>query len=1105
MRFYRPATALLGVSMLALSMPALAQEQAVPAVAQGQAVPAVADSGAGEDEVIVVTGSLLARDPNSIAPLPISTIGADELRAAGNTDVTATLRQLPALLSSRSAADSLEGRGDQRGGQGQATLNLRQLGANRTLVLVDGLRHVSGVAGIQAVDVSIIPAALIERVEVLTGGASAVYGADAVTGVVNYVLRRNFEGLQLDAQTGVSTAGDGHQFTINGAWGKNFADGRGNVTFSAGYTNEQEVLMGDRSFTADNNRGNNSTTYNNPLKRFQRGEINPATMPNFANRFRVGGPGGRATRFPYGPLIPTPAQASTLFPGGITPAEQALVDRAAGAPLFAIGTRPVFAISSGASLIARDDYAQFTADINRNGVADCDESFVGSITRPAFFGGCYVSTPGGGVKIFEDGIIANNNNQFGGDGSAERTSQTSLTPRNERFYAVVKGQFEFSPAVELFWDAKYARNNSLSRNNYNTFFDSLFIAPDNPFIPSAIQADATAAGGLRVSRDNYDLGPGITRTNRDTYRLVTGLRGEIGPKLSYDFAVNYGRTDNRVSFSNYVLADRFFAAADAVRGPNGQITCRSSVDPTAVPPGSDFFPVVPAGFYTFRPGDGSCRPANLFNGINSLSAEAVDFITTEAVSSSRLEQFVATLSFRGDSSKYFELPGGAVQFAFGGEYREEKSRDLISDQELGILPDGQNIADVSGGANVNLGLTDQIALFNASGRFDVKEMFGEVRVPIVKERPFFYELSVEGAARYADYSTIGTAFTWNVAGTWAPIRDVRLRGTYARAIRAPNIFELFEPRQAATFRPSDPCEQPTIDALLAAGDPLAQNRLNNCRADGIPAGYEDPLTARFGGVSGGNPDLQEERATTWTIGAVIQPRFLPGLTLSADYYSIEISDAIQAVTAQDIVNTCYDLPTFPNDFCGQFSRNRDPNSPTFLGFNFLEQTQINFARLQNSGLDMAAAYQFEVGNGHQFDLRVNANWTERLDRFFDPVRTDVANPALGETGVPEWSGTGSIFWQSPGGFGLGWRAQYIGKQAIASAVQIERVDTEFGPAGIASPMWVHDLSVSFAWNEGFDIYGGINNVTNERPFIASSAFPVSGVGRFVFMGMRARF
>lgn len=1088
MRFDRPAAALLSVSMLALAAPALAQ-QSDPTAAAAEAT----------TETIVVTGSRIARDPNAIAPIPVSTVSADDLRAAGSSDPTAVLRQLPALLASVSIADSRE-RGI--GGVGQAVLNLRQLGSARTLVLVDGRRHVSGVAGAQTVDVATIPPALIERIDVLTGGKSAVYGADAVTGVVNYVLRRDFEGIQIDGQSGISSRGDGHSVSLAATYGRNFAGGRGNITLSVGYANDQEVLQGDRPFTRDNGRANNSTTYPHPDRRFQVGDINPATMPNFANRFRIGGPGPASTRFPFGPLIPTPAQIATLFPGGITPAEQALVDRAANAPQFLIARDPRFAISSGASLIFRADFDYFNLDVNGNGIPDCNESFIGRIVFGG--GGCYVSTPDGGVRVFRDGLISSNTNQFGGDGAVERTNETSLTPGSERIYAVLKGQFEFTPAVEAFWDLKYVRSNAITRSNYNTFFDTLFIAPDNPFIPAVLRSEAEDADGLLVSRDNLDLGPGISRFKRDTWRAVGGFRGALTDHLNYDFAVNYGRTDNKSSFSNYVLADRFFAAVDAVRAPDGRIVCRSDLDPTAIPPGSDVFPVVPAGFYTFRPGDGQCRPANLFRGEQSISQEAVDFITTEARSSSRLQQWVVSLAFTGDTGRFLNLPGGAVQFAAGGEWREERSRSRQSDQDLGILPNGQNIADVSGGANVNLGLTDQIRVFNSGGRFDVWEAFGELRLPILADRPFFHELSVEGAARYADYSTVGGAFTWEVSGTWAPVPDIRVRGGYSRAIRAPDIFELFEPQQAATFRPSDPCTQSAIDALIAANDPFAQNRLNNCRADGIPVGFVDPLTARFGGTTGGNPDLKEEKARTWTVGGVVQPRFVPGLILSADYYSIRIDDAIEAVTAQNIVNTCYDLPTFPNPFCELFTRNRNPASPTFLGLNFLRQTRINFARIETSGVDMTAAYGFGFGNGHRLDLRVSANWIEKLNRFFDPVRADAVNPALGELSVPEWSGVGSATY-SNGGFSFTWRTQYLGRQGIASAVQIERVDSEFGPAGLARPFWVHDASARFEWNEGFEVYGGINNVTNRRPFIASSAYPVSGVGRFFFVGARAKF
>lgn len=1085
MRFYRPATALLGVSMLALSIPAVAQEQAA------------ADAPSLEEaETIIVTGSRLARDLNSIAPTPVSTVTAADFRAAGNVDATATLRQIPSLISSGTIGDSIE-RGD--GGVGQATLNLRQLGAERTLVLVDGRRHVSGVPGEQVVDVATIPAALIESVEVLTGGASSVYGADAVTGVVNYRLRQDYEGLDLQAQTNISTYGDAHAFTFNGVWGKNFNDGRGNITVSGGYTNEQEVLLNDRPFTANNGRANNSTTYNHPDRRFQKGDINPATMPNFAARWSQA-----AGRLSYGFAIPTPAQVATLFPNGITPAEQALVDRARNSPLFKIDRDPRFAISSGQGLVFRNDFGFFDADINSNGVNDCRESYIGLTGFGG--GGCYVTTPDGGVKIFEDGIVANGQNQFGGDGAVER-DVASLVPQSERYYVNILGKYEFSRAFELFWDAKYVRTSSLNRNNYNTFYDSLFIAPDNPFIPAVLQADANQAGGLRISRDFLDLGPNTTQSDRDTYRIVGGLRGEIVPTVKYDFALNWGRTDSTVTQSNSVQYDRLFAALDAVRAPNGQIVCRSDLDPNALHPGSEIFPVIEPGFFTFRPGDGQCRPANIMRGAFSLSPEAVNFITTPTTDKFRIEQFVATLAFSGDTSTFLNLPGGAVQWAGGFEYREEKSRSTFSDLEKGLLPAGSPagpagtfIGDISG--NQSLLFDAATRTFDASGSFDVKEVFGEIRVPILKEKPFFHELSLEAAGRYADYSTIGGAFTWNVGGTWAPVEDVRFRGSYSVAIRAPNIDELFSPQQGAVFRPSDPCEAATVQALLAAGDPNAQNRRANCAAAltalGVnPATYEDPLTARFPGTAGGNPNLSEETATTWTVGAVLQPRFLPGFTASVDYYSIEIEDAIAAVSAQDIVNTCYDLDTFPNQFCGLFSRRSDG------GFAFLTQTDLNFGRIETSGIDATIAYNFELGE-NRFNLRGAVNWVEKLDRFFDPVNADLVNPGLGELSAPEWAGLGSITW-GRGGFDLTWRTQYVGKQAIAGVIQIERIDLEFGDEGFAREYWIHDVSFNFEWNEGFEVYGGVNNLTNAEPYIAGRAYPVSGIGRTYFLGMRARF
>ncbi len=1078
------------VALLALTLASGVHAQTAPAATEAPAKPA-----AEALETVVVTGSRLRRDLNALAPAPITVVSAETLRTAGNTDTTATLREVPALISSGTVADSIERGG---GGVGQAVLNLRQLGSNRTLVLVDGRRHVSGVAGSAAVDVATIPSALIDRIEVLTGGASAVYGADAVTGVVNYVLKKNFQGLQLDAQTGMSAEGDGRANSLSATWGTPFASGRGNVALIAGYTKEEEVLFGDREATRDNGRGNNSTTYQNPARRFQKGDIVAATMPNFSSYFRVGGPGPRASRIAFGPTIPTAAQFATLFPNQTpTAAEKALMDRAANAPLRVIGRQPVFAISANSGLVFRADFDFFNADINSNGINDCNESFVGWTGFGG--GGCYVTTPSGGVRIFQDGLISTAQNQFGGDGAVERTNASSLTPGSERLNLGTIGRFELNPAAELYWDAKVVRTTTVSRNSYNTFFDTAFIAPDNPWIPAALQADANQAGGLLISRDNTDFGPGISTAKRDTLRLVGGSRGELNPVLSYDFNLNYGRTDIKNTYSNAVIADRFLAATDAVRRPDGSIVCRSDIDNTAtVPP--PFLPELEVGFFTFRPGDGQCKPANLFRGANSVSPESVAFFTRPSTDTFRLEQAVATLSFSGDSNNFFRLPGGPVSYAFGTEYRKEKSRSTASNEDLGILADGSNINTVS--SNVNLLFNDQVRVFNSGGQFDAQEAFGEVRLPILKNAPFAHELSVEAAARTAKYSTIGKATTWNVATTWAPVSDLRVRGSFSKAIRAPDIFELFSPQQATTFRPSDPCNIGDLDARIAAGLANATTRKANCatalQALGVnPNTYSDPLTARFAGTSGGNPNLSEEAATTWTAGFVLRPRMVPGLTLSMDYYAIEIEDAIAAVTAQNIVNSCYDLATFPNQFCGLFQRRADG------GFKSLSQIQVNSGRIETSGIDLSLGYDFAVA-ANRFNVRVNLNRTEKLNRYFDPVRTDLVNPGLGELGAPKWAGTVAAGWAN-GDFAVNWRGQYIGEQAIASAVQIEDVAAEFGPAGIAKAMWVHNLSATYELSKGIQIHGGVNNLTNEEPYIASSAYPVSGVGRSFFLGVRAKF
>ncbi|WP_271077064.1 TonB-dependent receptor domain-containing protein [Aurantiacibacter sp. MUD61] len=1100
------ASAPIALSIACLANPALAQDSGD-------------EQGADEQEgSIVVLGSRIQRDPNDAAPSPVSSVSIDDIRETGVIDATEALREIPALSNSGTISDSLQ---NGAGGIGQATLNLRGLGSVRTLVLVNGQRHVSGVAGSQIVDVSSIPTGLIERVDVLTGGASAVYGADAVTGVVNYVLRDDFDGFQIDATGGVSAEGDGWIGAVDGVVGFNAPNRRGNVTLAAGYSYTEQLLQGDRDFFANNGRFNTGTTYPSPLLRFQRGDITDST-PNFRDYYSIAN-----FSFPIGFRIPLPGTSDydDIFGGGATPtaAEQALIDQALNAPALAYQSDPRFAISSGAGLIFRRDFGFFDADINNNGINDCQESFIGLTGFGG--GGCYVSTPGGGVKIFEDGIVASSSNQFGGDGAPERLSGASLIPGNERVYAALLANYDVTDGVNLFVDAKYVNSYTESQNPYNTFYDSLLIYADNPYIPDVLQADADDAGGLRVSRDFTDLGLARQLASRETYRIVGGLRGEFGgaSEFSWQLSANYGRFESEIENENTVLPDRLFAAIDAVDEgqflngtPNGNIVCRSDLDPDARHPGSQFFPVIDGGFFTFNPGDGSCRPASLFNGEQSVSQEAVDFITVTTVNEAVLEQFVLSASLAGDTSSFFQLPGGPVRFAVGAEYRDEQSSFNFDPLTLGIAqidtPDinaGQFIGDVSG--NQQLVFDAQTRSFNTGGQFDVAEVFAEINIPILEAVPFFDILEVTGAARYSDYSTVGGTFTWSVSGIWAPVEDLRFRGTYSRAVRAPNISELFDPQQGTVFRPSDPCDASQI-AVLDAAD--AANRQANCVADFQALGavasdystngvydYADPLTARFSGTTGGNPNLLEETATTYTFGAVVTPRFVPGLVLSVDYYNIEIEDAISAVGSQDIVNSCYDSTAFPNQFCGQFTRNDDPTSPTFLGFDFLSQTQLNFGRIETAGIDGTIAYRFDVG---EFDIgaRASVNWVDYIDRFFDPTDPTNNNPGLREEQRPEWAGVGSLS-VGYGPFTFRYGLQYVGSTAFAG-IEIETLDAQVGPAGLADEYFIHDISVSYEANDDFTIYAGVNNLTDEQPYPTNFSYPVSPYGTSFFLGITLR-
>ena len=420
-----------------------------------------------ELEEITVTGSRIARDPNLGAPVAVQSVSGDDIRLSGKVDVTEVVREIPALITS----DTGESSGGTLGSAfdtdnsaafsaaGEQVLQLRGMGVERTLVLVDGRRHVGGSPGTSAVDINTIPSQLIERVEVLTGGASAVYGADAVTGVVNFIMKDDYEGFEVNAQGGIAGEGDGEDYRLAALWGKNFMNDRANLTISVDYRKREHITTADRDWAANNAIGSDDL---NPALRFQRGDIN-ANTPNFQQFFSTA-----QGNFPFGQSIPSSADdfmTSYMDAFGtmptLTAAEQSLIDRAANAPTRAIQRFRTFSISSEGGTIVPANFTFSGLDLNNNGNEDCLDSFLGwnSLLEGNAFGitgGCWNIDQGGNVRVYEDGQIAGNFNQFGGDGvHAISYDPDWLTPDDDRVVINISGRYDITDSVSFFAEAKY--------------------------------------------------------------------------------------------------------------------------------------------------------------------------------------------------------------------------------------------------------------------------------------------------------------------------------------------------------------------------------------------------------------------------------------------------------------------------------------------------------------------------------------------------------------------------------------------------------------------------------------------------------------------------
>ena len=798
------------------------------------AVPTYAQDS--DDDTIVVTGSRIVKQ-DFISNSPVATVEAIQFERTGIINTEDLLNTLPQTVAGLTSTSN-------NPGNGTATVDLRGLGANRTLVLINGRRaQPNGPAGI--VDINTIPPALIENVEVLTGGASSVYGADAVSGVVNFILKDDFEGVQANIGYNANEAGDGDTYNANVTIGASTDDGRGNATFSIGWTDRDSVLQGDREFS------------------------NVALFDNGAG--------------------------DGLEPGG-----------SSGVP----GTSIFAGFDFGAPIPADADIG---AGPNVGlGVFDADGSL-----RPFVLGG--------DVNDFYNYAPVN-----------------FLQLPQERFNLAGTARYEINEHAEAYVEGRFSQNVVASQLAPTPIFQTPvngFSLDGNPFIDPASQQILSDAIGSGVDTDGdgiddtgsfllrrrlVEVGPRFNNDTRNTFQILGGVRGDLWvDNWTYDVSYSEGRTTNSNFQTGNVNRGRFDQAlllADA--DGDGNVDVDANGNPTC----SD----------TSANGSTSaCAPLNLF-GPGNISPEAAAFLETAVSTTDETIQRVLQANVTGDLGE-FSLTDSPIAFAIGGEYIENifefrPSQDVAA----------STIAGFNGAPAVQ-------------GEYDVYSAYGEAQIPLLSGLDFAERLTLDLAGRVSDFSTVGTEYNYKVGGEWAVNDQLRFRGNFNTAVRAPNIGELFSPIGENFPGADDPC---SASGAPAGGVPAAVAAV--CVATGVPAAAVgtpllDPAAGQIRSLVGGNPELGVEEAETITFGAVFTPDFVEGLTVAVDYFDIEIEDAVGLFggSTDNILNVCLTDAEFGgagSAFCNAVNRRPDGT------IDFVSNQAANVAVRTLTGIDLAAQY-----------------------------------------------------------------------------------------------------------------------------------------------------
>jgi outer membrane receptor protein involved in Fe transport len=1031
---------------------------ATPALAQGDQPPAEAAAAdaaqpAEDDTSIVVTGSRI-RQPNLTAVSPVTVVNSQDVQLSGTTRAEDLINSLPQAFAAQGANIA-------NGATGTATLNLRGLGSVRTLVLINGRRLVPGDPGSSAADINVIPAALIDRVDILTGGASSVYGADAVAGVVNFIMDTDFEGVRLDSQYSfyqhdngtddfvrgalnargfgfpTGSVADGGGWDTNLAIGASFDDGRGHVMAYAGYRHSDPVLQGRRDYsacalTASNNPavvwtcGGSATAANASVIAYDSGGV-PA---NFTSTF-----------FQVGPN-------RTLIPG-FTPFNFAPYNHYSRPDeRYTLGAFANYEISP-----ALQPYLE---------VMFMDDRTVAQIAPSGDFGNTFsINCDNPLMSAQQRAIVCSPTNLLVTPDIRGSAPSTVAGDLNAQAAALAQGLPD--PGVRA---------------------PHVFIDP-NTGLPYF-------RGFVQLLRRNVEGGGRRDDLQHTNYRIVGGMRGDLSDVWSYDMYYYFAQTNFAETYTNDFSVTRLLRALDVIDNP-----ATPGVDPVcrSVTDGSD----------------PSCVPYDIF-GLGQVTPAALNYLQTPGFKRGTNQQTIASASLTGNLGNWgiqFPWASSGVGIALGIEYRKESLSEQ-TDAAFSLLPS----SDLAGQGAPTLSI---------DGSFDVKEAFAEVRVPIVEDG-FFRYLGLEAGYRYSDYGVQGRSFstdTYKIGLDFAPIRDIRFRAAYNRAVRAPNIQELFAPQRVALNGNSDPCAGTAPTAPLAACQAMGVSAIQYGGILGNPAG-------QYNGLIGGNVALEPEVADTWTVGIVLQPTFIPRLAITIDWFDIKIDAPIQPIGQDVILGTC--VATLNPTFCGLVHRD-NLGSLWRSGNGYVIDQPQNIGRFSTRGIDVGVGYTWPISDAlGSVSINLVGTWLDKLvtdNGVSEPYDCAGLYGLVCTTPSPEWRHKARLTYTHPSGVGFSLQWRYF------SGVDIDLSDDTINPthgysaaanAHIPSQSYI-DLTLTARIGDHYNFRLGVNNLFDREPpivgangsaaginactgvFCSGNTFPnvYDAMGRYIFAGITLDF